>query len=145
MTLYSLSQSQFYSAILKDPFGDVIKGIMDEIHQHAELKPLCQPGTQYYEQWVVQKEQNGERNVICTALRVELSLTLVQKTGYISTQYIQLVCGGNYVIEYFSPMTVTNKSDCSSTVALCSTALTHYCIVGLLSCMLQEVNSAPSH
>lgn len=46
--------------MLKDPFGDVIKKIMDEIHTHADLKPLCDPGTQYYEQWVVQKEQNGE-------------------------------------------------------------------------------------
>ncbi len=46
--------------MLKDPFGDVIKKIMDEIHEHADLKPLCEPGTQIYEQWVVQKEQNGE-------------------------------------------------------------------------------------
>lgn len=46
--------------MLKDPFGDVLKKIMDEIHNHAELKPLCEPGTQNYEQWVVQKEQNGE-------------------------------------------------------------------------------------
>lgn len=46
--------------MLKDPFGDVIKKIMDEIHEHADLKPLCEPGIQNYEQWVVQKEQNGE-------------------------------------------------------------------------------------
>ncbi|XP_076859013.1 interferon-induced helicase C domain-containing protein 1 [Brachyhypopomus gauderio] len=46
----------------EDPFGDVIKGIMDEIHAHAELKPLCQPGTQNYEQWVVQKEQNAAKD-----------------------------------------------------------------------------------
>uniref|UniRef100_A0A4W4HJH6 RNA helicase n=1 Tax=Electrophorus electricus TaxID=8005 RepID=A0A4W4HJH6_ELEEL len=45
----------------EDPFGDVIKGIMDEIHSHAELSPLCQPGTQNYEQWVVQKEQNAAK------------------------------------------------------------------------------------
>ncbi|XP_051565549.1 interferon-induced helicase C domain-containing protein 1-like isoform X2 [Myxocyprinus asiaticus] len=45
----------------KDPFGDVIKKIMDEIHTHAELKPLCEPGTQNYEQWVVQKEQNAAK------------------------------------------------------------------------------------
>uniref|UniRef100_A0A9J7WYD9 RNA helicase n=1 Tax=Cyprinus carpio carpio TaxID=630221 RepID=A0A9J7WYD9_CYPCA len=44
-----------------DPFGDVIKKIMDEIHTHADLKPLCDPGTQYYEQWVVQKEQNAAK------------------------------------------------------------------------------------
>uniref|UniRef100_A0AAR2KXZ6 RNA helicase n=1 Tax=Pygocentrus nattereri TaxID=42514 RepID=A0AAR2KXZ6_PYGNA len=45
----------------EDPFGNVIKGIMDDIHAHAELKPLCQPGTQNYEQWVVQKEQNAAK------------------------------------------------------------------------------------
>uniref|UniRef100_A0A4W4HNK9 RNA helicase n=1 Tax=Electrophorus electricus TaxID=8005 RepID=A0A4W4HNK9_ELEEL len=50
-----------YKCIASDPFGDVIKGIMDEIHSHAELSPLCQPGTQNYEQWVVQKEQNAAK------------------------------------------------------------------------------------
>lgn len=45
----------------EDPFGDVIKKIMDEIHTHAELKPSCEPGTQNYEQWVVQKEQNAAK------------------------------------------------------------------------------------
>uniref|UniRef100_A0A673FWM1 RNA helicase n=1 Tax=Sinocyclocheilus rhinocerous TaxID=307959 RepID=A0A673FWM1_9TELE len=45
----------------EDPFGDVIKKIMDEIHKHADLKLLCEPGTQNYEQWVVQKEQNAAK------------------------------------------------------------------------------------
>lgn len=45
----------------EDPFGDVIKKIMDEIHTHADLQPLCEPGTQNYEQWVVQKEQNAAK------------------------------------------------------------------------------------
>ncbi|XP_053483146.1 interferon-induced helicase C domain-containing protein 1 [Ictalurus furcatus] len=45
----------------EDPFGDVIKRIMNEIHTHAQLNPLCQPGTQNYEQWVVQKEQNAAK------------------------------------------------------------------------------------
>ncbi|KAI5107256.1 interferon-induced helicase C domain-containing protein 1 [Silurus meridionalis] len=45
----------------EDPFGDVIKGVMNEIHTHAQLNPLCQPGTQNYEQWVVQKEQNAAK------------------------------------------------------------------------------------
>lgn len=53
-----------FLVILKDPFGDVIKGIMNEIHTHAQLNPLCQPGTQNYEQWVVQKEQNGKRDLL---------------------------------------------------------------------------------
>ncbi|CAB1346672.1 unnamed protein product [Coregonus sp. 'balchen'] len=44
----------------EDPFGDVIKGIMTAIHIHAELNPTCDLGTQNYEQWVVQKEQNGK-------------------------------------------------------------------------------------
>lgn len=57
-----LGISNFVSpAIFKDPFGDVIKGIMNGIHTHAQLNPLCQPGTQNYEQWVVQTEQNGKR------------------------------------------------------------------------------------
>ncbi|XP_067264780.1 interferon-induced helicase C domain-containing protein 1 [Chanodichthys erythropterus] len=45
----------------QDPFGDVIKKIMDEIHTHAGLLPLCEPGTQNYEQWAVQKEQNAAK------------------------------------------------------------------------------------
>ncbi|XP_064183477.1 interferon-induced helicase C domain-containing protein 1 [Anguilla rostrata] len=45
----------------EDPFGDVIKGIMNEIHAHAELYPPCDPGTQNYEQWAVQKEQNAAK------------------------------------------------------------------------------------
>ncbi|XP_058248986.1 interferon-induced helicase C domain-containing protein 1 [Hemibagrus wyckioides] len=45
----------------EDPFGDVIKGIMNGIHTHAKLNPLCQPGTQNYEQWVVQTEQNAAK------------------------------------------------------------------------------------
>ncbi|KAK7169534.1 hypothetical protein R3I93_005494 [Phoxinus phoxinus] len=45
----------------KDPFGDVIKKIMDEIHTHADLLPTCEPGTQNYEQWAVQKEQNAAK------------------------------------------------------------------------------------
>lgn len=49
--------------VLKDPFGDVIKGIMNDIHGHAQQYPLCQPGTQNYEQWVVQAEQIGKTNM----------------------------------------------------------------------------------
>uniref|UniRef100_A0A673YJ70 RNA helicase n=1 Tax=Salmo trutta TaxID=8032 RepID=A0A673YJ70_SALTR len=45
----------------EDPFGDVIKGIMNAIHVHAELNPTCDLGTQNYEQWVVQKEQNAAK------------------------------------------------------------------------------------
>ncbi|KAJ8385457.1 hypothetical protein AAFF_G00189090 [Aldrovandia affinis] len=45
----------------EDPFGDVIKGIMDDIHLHAELGPSCDLGTQNYEQWAVQKEQNAAK------------------------------------------------------------------------------------
>ncbi|KAI1898281.1 hypothetical protein AGOR_G00070710 [Albula goreensis] len=45
----------------EDPFGDVIKGIMNEIHTHADLCPPCDLGTQNYEQWAVQKEQNAAR------------------------------------------------------------------------------------
>ncbi|XP_061091079.1 interferon-induced helicase C domain-containing protein 1 isoform X2 [Conger conger] len=45
----------------EDPFGDVIKGIMNEIHAHAELSPSCDLGTQNYEQWAVQNEQNAAK------------------------------------------------------------------------------------
>ncbi|KAL6100766.1 ifih1 [Pungitius sinensis] len=41
----------------EDPFGDVIKNIMNAIHTHAELSPTCDLGSQNYEQWVVQKER----------------------------------------------------------------------------------------
>lgn len=44
----------------QDPFGDVIKKIMNDIHVHADLNPTCDLGSQNYEQWVVQKEQNGK-------------------------------------------------------------------------------------
>uniref|UniRef100_A0A8D0D8K6 RNA helicase n=1 Tax=Sander lucioperca TaxID=283035 RepID=A0A8D0D8K6_SANLU len=41
----------------EDPFGDVIKNIMNAIHTHAELSPTSDLGSQNYEQWVVQKER----------------------------------------------------------------------------------------
>ncbi|XP_034088273.1 interferon-induced helicase C domain-containing protein 1 [Gymnodraco acuticeps] len=41
----------------EDPFGDVIKNIMNDIHTHAELNPTSDLGSQTYEQWVVQKER----------------------------------------------------------------------------------------
>uniref|UniRef100_A0A8C4HNM8 RNA helicase n=1 Tax=Dicentrarchus labrax TaxID=13489 RepID=A0A8C4HNM8_DICLA len=43
----------------EDPFGDVIKKIMNAIHNHAELSPNCDLGSQSYEQWVVQKERKA--------------------------------------------------------------------------------------
>lgn len=43
----------------EDPFGDVIKKIMNAIHAHAQLSPTCDLGSQNYEQWVVQKERNA--------------------------------------------------------------------------------------
>ncbi|KAJ0070445.1 hypothetical protein NL108_010694 [Boleophthalmus pectinirostris] len=42
-----------------DPFGDVIKKIMSQIHEHAELYPAHECGTQTYEQWVVQTERDA--------------------------------------------------------------------------------------
>ncbi|XP_042350470.1 interferon-induced helicase C domain-containing protein 1 [Plectropomus leopardus] len=41
----------------EDPFGDVIKNIMNAIHAHAELSPTSDLGSQNYEQWVIQKER----------------------------------------------------------------------------------------
>ncbi|XP_070693773.1 interferon-induced helicase C domain-containing protein 1 [Pempheris klunzingeri] len=43
----------------EDPFGDVIKTIMNAIHAHAELSPSCDLGSQNYEQWVVQTERKA--------------------------------------------------------------------------------------
>lgn len=60
MWLWKQSLPLFSQKNLKDPFGDVIKGIMEQIHTHAGLSPLCEFGTQNYEQWVVLTEQNGE-------------------------------------------------------------------------------------
>ncbi|XP_044072913.1 interferon-induced helicase C domain-containing protein 1 [Siniperca chuatsi] len=43
----------------EDPFGDVIKKIMNAIHTHAQLSPTCDLGSQNYEQWVVQQERKA--------------------------------------------------------------------------------------
>ncbi|KAF7668812.1 hypothetical protein LDENG_00285850 [Lucifuga dentata] len=45
----------------EDPFGDVIKNIMNAIHNHADLSPTCDLGSQNYEQWVVQKERTAAK------------------------------------------------------------------------------------
>ncbi|KAM6934329.1 interferon-induced helicase C domain-containing protein 1 [Xenentodon cancila] len=45
----------------QDPFGDVIKRIMNAIHEHAQLTPTCDLGTQNYEQWAVQKERQAAK------------------------------------------------------------------------------------
>ncbi|XP_076119648.1 interferon-induced helicase C domain-containing protein 1 isoform X1 [Alosa pseudoharengus] len=46
----------------EDPFGDVIKGVMEQIHAHVGLNSLCEFGTQNYEQWVVLTEQNAAKD-----------------------------------------------------------------------------------
>ncbi|XP_068428814.1 interferon-induced helicase C domain-containing protein 1 [Clinocottus analis] len=59
----------------KDPFGDVIKHIMNSIHAHADLSPTSDLASQNYEQWVVQKErtaateENLKVRVCCDHLR----------------------------------------------------------------------------
>lgn len=40
----------------EDPFGHVIKKIMNTIHAHADLDHKYDLGSQHYEQWVVQKK-----------------------------------------------------------------------------------------
>ncbi|KAM7380584.1 hypothetical protein PAMP_003871 [Pampus punctatissimus] len=45
----------------EDPFGDVIKKIMNAIHAHADLSPTCDVGSQNYEQWIVQKERTAAK------------------------------------------------------------------------------------
>ncbi|XP_037542350.1 interferon-induced helicase C domain-containing protein 1 [Nematolebias whitei] len=45
----------------EDPFGDVIKTIMNAIHEHAKFFPTCDLGSQNYEQWAVQKERQAAK------------------------------------------------------------------------------------
>ncbi|XP_077583961.1 interferon-induced helicase C domain-containing protein 1 [Stigmatopora nigra] len=45
----------------KDPFGDVIKKIMHIIQNDVKLSPTCEFGSQNYEQWVVQCEQQAAK------------------------------------------------------------------------------------
>ncbi|XP_039613432.1 interferon-induced helicase C domain-containing protein 1 isoform X2 [Polypterus senegalus] len=58
-----------------DPFGDVIKRIMQDIHNYCNMCPSSDPGTQNYEQWVVQiekkaaKEENQKERVCAEHLR----------------------------------------------------------------------------
>lgn len=49
----------------QDPFGSVIKTIMNSIHENAKLNPTCDLGSQNYEQWAVQQERQGEWRKIC--------------------------------------------------------------------------------
>ncbi|XP_034430093.1 interferon-induced helicase C domain-containing protein 1 [Hippoglossus hippoglossus] len=44
---------------IEDPFGDVIKKIMNAIHTHANLSTNCDLGSQRYEQWVVTTEREA--------------------------------------------------------------------------------------
>ncbi|XP_061579566.1 interferon-induced helicase C domain-containing protein 1 [Cololabis saira] len=45
----------------QDPFGDVIKRIMNAIHEHAQLSVTCDLGSQNYEQWAVHKERQAAK------------------------------------------------------------------------------------
>ncbi|XP_015225886.1 PREDICTED: interferon-induced helicase C domain-containing protein 1 [Cyprinodon variegatus] len=45
----------------EDPFGRVIKTIMNAIHEHVLLSPTCDLGSQNYEQWAVQKERQAAK------------------------------------------------------------------------------------
>lgn len=60
--LVCLSKQWHYLVAFQDPFGDVIKKIMNAIHDHAQLNPTCDLGSQNYEQWVIQTERIGEHN-----------------------------------------------------------------------------------
>ncbi|CAB1459418.1 unnamed protein product [Pleuronectes platessa] len=44
---------------MEDPFGDVIKKIMNAIHAHANLSTNCDLGSQRYEQWIVVTEREA--------------------------------------------------------------------------------------
>lgn len=48
--------------LAQDPFGDLLKKLMNQIHQQLEMPDLKQQfGTQMYEQQVVQLCKDGER------------------------------------------------------------------------------------
>lgn len=47
--------------LAQDPFGDMLKKLMDQIHDHLEMPKLRRDfGTQTYEQQVVELSQDGE-------------------------------------------------------------------------------------
>lgn len=56
----------------QDPFGDVIKKMMNAIHCHAQLRPNSDLGSQNYEQWVVQMEAKGEFSVFSSSGNVSV-------------------------------------------------------------------------
>ncbi|KAM9305680.1 interferon-induced helicase C domain-containing protein 1 [Gastrophryne carolinensis] len=54
----------------KNPLGDKLKEMMEEIEQFSELCPTSDHGTQSYEQWVIQKEkaaakESNRRQRVC--------------------------------------------------------------------------------
>lgn len=52
-----------HSFLTQDPFGDLLKKLMRQIHQQLEMPELSQQfGTQTYEQQVVELSKAGERS-----------------------------------------------------------------------------------
>jgi len=50
--------------LAQDPFGDLLKKLMKQIHQQLEMPDLKQQfGTQMYEQQVVQLSKDGKRGL----------------------------------------------------------------------------------
>lgn len=50
--------------LAQDPFGDLLKQLMKQIHQQLEMPDLKQQfGTQMYEQQVVQLSKDGKRGL----------------------------------------------------------------------------------
>lgn len=50
---------------------------MNAIHEHAQLSPTCDLGTQIYEQWAVQKERLGELRFTSSTLQIYYKLAIV--------------------------------------------------------------------
>lgn len=51
------------SLLAQDPFGDLLKKLMDQVHDHLEMPELSRNfGTQMYEQQVVKLSEAGERD-----------------------------------------------------------------------------------
>lgn len=68
-----------YSGAPQDPFGDVIKKIMNAIHYHAQLKPNSDLGSQNYEQWVVQMERKGQCSIFTSPRHLPVFIRTVRQ------------------------------------------------------------------
>ncbi len=65
---------------------------MHAIHNHAELNPTCDLGSQNYEQWVVQKERSGEWYYFNAQLKDENTLVQFPPLEHKHTWLVVTTC-----------------------------------------------------